>query len=57
MKVSSRVSRTGTGKCSFFGGIQTGIGTNWYRKKNSEPVSEKSIGTGTEKIDHLLRKG
>ena len=25
----------------FFGGIGTGIGTNWYRKKVSEPVSEK----------------
>ena len=29
----------------FFGGIGTGIGKNWYRKKVSEPVSEK-IGTG-----------
>ena len=29
----------------FFGGIGTGIGTNWYRKKVSEPVSEK-FGTG-----------
>ena len=25
----------------FFGGIGTGIGKNWYRKKVSEPVSEK----------------
>ena len=29
----------------FFGGIGTGIGKNWYRKKVSEPVSEK-FGTG-----------
>ena len=29
----------------FFGGIGTGIGKNWYRKKVSEPVSVK-IGTG-----------
>ena len=29
----------------FFGGIGTGIGTNWYRKKVSEPVPEQ-IGTG-----------
>ena len=29
----------------FFGGIGTGIGTNWDRKKISEPVSEQ-IGTG-----------
>ena len=29
----------------FFGGIGTGIGTNWYRKKVSEPVSKK-FGTG-----------
>ena len=42
---------------NFFGGIGNGIGTNWYRKKVSEPVSEKSLGTGTEKIGHLLRKG
>jgi hypothetical protein len=39
----------------FFGGIGTGIGKNWYRKKVSEPVSEefstgKSIGTGIGKI-------
>ena len=26
---------------NFFGGIGTGIGTNWYRKKVSKPVSEK----------------
>ena len=25
----------------FFGGIGTGIGTNWYRNKVSEPVSVK----------------
>ena len=25
----------------FFGGFGTGIGTNWYRKKVSEPVSVK----------------
>ena len=31
----------------FFGGIGTGIGTNWYRKKVSEPVSEK-FGTGAD---------
>merc|ERR1712218_60093 len=29
----------------FFGGIGTGIGKIWYRKKVSEPVSEK-FGTG-----------
>ena len=34
------------GICDFFGGIGTGIGTNWYRKKVSEPVSVKF---GTEK--------
>ena len=34
----------------FFGGIGTGIGKNWYRKKVSEPVSEKSLGTGIGKI-------
>ena len=28
-----------------FGGIGTGIGKKWYRKKVSEPVSEK-FGTG-----------
>ena len=28
----------------FFGGIGTGIGKNWHRKKVSEPVSVK-IGT------------
>ena len=31
----------------FPGGIETGIGTNWYQKKVSEPVSEK-FDTGTE---------
>ena len=30
---------------NFFGGIGTDIGKNWYRKKVSEPVSEK-FGTG-----------
>ena len=29
------------GICRFFGGIGTGIGTNWYREKVSEPVSVK----------------
>ena len=38
-----------------FGGIGTGIGKKWYRKKVSEPVSEKfgtgkSLGTGIGKI-------
>ena len=33
----------------FFGGIGTGIGKNWYRKKVSEPVSEK-IGTGKSTV-------
>ena len=33
------------GIVNFFGGIGTGIGKNWYRKKVSEPVSEK-FGTG-----------
>ena len=33
------------GIADFFGGIGTGIGKNWYRKKVSEPVSEK-FGTG-----------
>ena len=27
----------------FFGGIGTGIGKNWYRKKVSKPVSEKFV--------------
>ena len=45
----------GTGNFSFFGGIGTGIGKYWYRKKVSEPVSEKfgtekSLGTGIGKI-------
>ena len=31
----------GTENFHFFGGIGTGIGTNWYRKKVSEPVSVK----------------
>ena len=31
----------------FFGGIGTGIGKNWYRKKVSEPVPEK-FDTGTD---------
>ena len=39
----------------FFGGIGTGIGTNWYRKKVSEPVSvkfgtDKKSRTGIGKI-------
>ena len=39
----------------FFGGIGTGIGKIWYRKKVSEPVSEKfgpgkSTGIGIENI-------
>ena len=39
----------------FFGGFGTGIGTNWYQKKVSEPVSEKfgtgkSLATGIGKI-------
>ena len=49
----------------FFGGIGTGIRTNWYQKKVSEPVAEKF---GTEKsisigivqhfgYCHTLRKG
>ena len=39
---------------NFFGGIGTGIGKNWYRKKVSEPVSEK-IGTG-KKSQNRYRK-
>ena len=35
-----------TGNFQFFGGIGTGIGTNWFRKKVSEPVPKKF---GTEK--------
>ena len=35
----------GIGNFSFFCGIGTGIGKNWYRKKVSEPVSE-NFGTG-----------
>ena len=35
------------GMFDFFGGIGTGIGTNWYRKKISEPVSEK-LNPGTD---------
>ena len=31
----------------FFGGIGTGIGKNWYRKKVPEPVLEK-FGTGAD---------
>ena len=38
----------------FFGGIGTGIGKNWYRKKVSEPVSEK-FGTG-KKYRNRYRK-
>ena len=33
--------------CHFFGGIGTGIGKNWYRKKVVEPVSEK-FDNGTD---------
>ena len=45
----------GTGNFHFFGGIGTGIEKNWYRKKVSEPVSEKfgtekSTGIGIENI-------
>ena len=39
---------------NFFGGIGTGIGPNWYRKKVSVPVSEK-IGTG-KKSQNRYRK-
>ena len=55
-KAKRKAGITGTGNYfHFFGGIGTGIGTNWYRKKVSEPVSEKfgtgkSIGTGIGKI-------
>ena len=38
----------------FVGGIGTGIGKNWYRKKVSEPVSEK-FGTG-KKYRYRYRK-
>ena len=43
------------GICHISGGIGTGIGKIWYRKKVSEPVSEKfgpekSIGIGIENI-------
>ena len=35
----------------FFGGIGTGIGTNWYRKKVSEKFGTgKSLGTGIGNI-------
>ena len=37
-----------------FGGIGTGIGKNWYRKKVSEPVSE-NFGTG-KKYRNRYRK-
>merc|ERR1711894_472834 len=38
----------------FFGGIGTGIGKNWYRKKVSVPVSEK-FGT-VKKYRNRYRK-
>ena len=54
-----------TGNLSFFSGIgklvpekslRTGIGKIWYRKKESEPVSEKfgtrkSLGTSEDEDD------
>ena len=48
---STRVWHTGTGIFSFFCGIATGIGTNWYRKKSRNRyrknlVPGKSLGTG-----------
>ena len=33
------------GSVHFFGGIGTGIGKIWYRKKVSVPVSFKILGT------------
>ena len=36
----------------FFGGIGTGIGKNWYRKKVPEPVSEK-FGPGKKSRNRL----
>ena len=50
-----RVPELVPGIFNFFGGIGTGIGKNWYRKKVSEPVSAKfgtgkSLGTGIGKI-------
>ena len=44
----------GIGNFSIFGGIGTGIEKNWYRKKVSEPVSEK-FGTG-KKSQNRYRK-
>ena len=38
----------------FFGGIRNGIVTNWYRKKVSEPVSEK-FGTGKKSRDRYRK--
>ena len=38
-----------------FGDIGTGIGTNWYRKKVSEPVSEK-FGTGKKSRNRYRKK-
>ena len=45
IKVFGRLGGLVPGIFHFFGGIGTGIGKNWYRKKVSEPVSEK-FGTG-----------
>ena len=39
----------------FFGGIRTGIGTNWYRTKVSEPVSDK-FGTGKKDSEPVSDK-
>ena len=39
----------------FFSGIGTGIGTSWYRKKVSEPVSVK-FGTGKRVSEPVLEK-
>ena len=39
----------------FFGGIGTGIEKNWYRKKVSEPVSEK-FGTGKKSRNRYRKK-
>ena len=38
----------------FFGGIGTDIATNWYRKKVSEPVSEK-FGTGKQFLNRYRK--
>ena len=39
----------------FFGGIGTGIGKNWYRKRVSEPASEK-FGTGKNYRNRYRKK-